>query len=171
MLGDADTAVVAADTPLRLERYRDTDRKTRYRTRPSEVGGVSFIVSRNAANTTFAALHEPFEGGKHRIYEYRLIARSDAAIAVAIAGRRAGVNDRAMVRFDGADGKPVTLSDERESFTFAGHAFVRIAVGKVEATGGLTGMRLRVDGKPGLLLNGKPVRTSVKAGVLLFPAE
>ncbi len=170
MLGEAGTAAFTARTPLPVGRYRDKDGRRKYRETPSEVGGVSFIASRKAANTIFVALHEPFEGGRHRIEEFRRIGRADAAVAVAIVGKRAGINDRAMIRFGDDCDRPVTLSDNRESFTFAGHAFIRIGRGKVEAFGGLKGMRLRVEGTPKLILNGKGVRAKVEAGVLSFPA-
>jgi hypothetical protein len=168
MLGCEATDVFSATTPLPLKKWRDKSRKTQVAEIPSEVGGVTFIVSRRARKTTFAALHEPFEGGVHRINEFRTIARSDNALAAAIVSKAANVNDRAMVQFTGVGDKPVTLSDAREAFTFSGHAFVRIGDGKVLVTGGLKGMRLVVAGRPKLIVNGQAAHAEIKSGVLTY---
>ena len=168
MLGCDGTDVFTAATPLPLTKYRDKDKKTQFREVPSEVGGVSFIVSRRAARTTFAALHEPFAGGTHQIDEFRTVGRSDGALGVAIVSRRAKLNDRVMVQFSGARDKPITLGDSRESFTFTGYAFVRIGRAKVHVTGALKGMRLAVQGEPKLILNGKVVRADIKSGILSY---
>jgi hypothetical protein len=168
MLGCDGTDVFTATTPLPLKKWRDKNKKTRLSEVPSEVGGVTFVVSRRAARTTFAALHEPFEGGAHLIDEFRTVGRSEGALVVKIVSKRTRLNDRAMVQFSGGRNKSVTLGDGRESFTFNGHAFVRIGGGKVRVTGGLKSMRLAVRGRPNLIVNGKPARANSKSGILSY---
>ena len=85
-----------------------------------------------------------------------------------IVSKRTRLNDRAMVQFSGGRNKSVTLGDGRESFTFNGHAFVRIGGGKVRVTGGLKSMRLAVRGRPNLIVNGKPARANSKSGILSY---
>jgi len=64
--------------------------------------------------------------------------------------------------------EPITLGDETESFTFAGHAFVRVLKDSVEAVGDLRGMTLKVAGKPKLILNGKERSATVSAGLMKY---
>ena len=46
-----------------------------------EIGGVSVAVARKAANTTFVALHEPFENGEPHIGTFERVAQSDHGVA------------------------------------------------------------------------------------------
>jgi len=57
-----------------------------------------------------------------------------------------GINDRLMVRLGDNYDQPLTLADDRESFTFADWAYLRIAKDKVEILGDLRAIRL--SGKP-----------------------
>jgi len=45
---------------------------------------------------------------------------------------------------------------------------VRIGTDKVEASGGLRAMRLKVTGRPKLVLNGKDRTTTIENGTLVF---
>jgi len=136
-----------------------------------EVGGVSVVAARNGPATLFVALHEPFAGGRHRIQAFRRIQQTDRDIAVAVEGEEAGVNDRLMLRLGEDYGEPVTLGGGEESFTFADHAFVRIGKDIVEASGKLTGLRLRVAGRPLFTLNGEEQRVVVRDGLLVFQSR
>ena len=135
---------------------------------PSEVGGVSVVAARKGLATMFVALHEPFERGKHRIRAFWRIQQTDRDIAAGVVGEEAGVNDRLMMRLGEDCDQPVTLARGEESFTFADHAFVRITKERVDASGHLTGMTLRVTGRPTLLLNGQEQRVSLRDGLLHF---
>ena len=135
---------------------------------PAEVGGVSVVAARTCPATTFVALHEPFEGGRHRIGQFRRVAQTDRAVAVAIAGADGAIDDRAMVRFGDDPERPVTLAGGGESFTFADYAWVRIGRDQVEARGGLRAMTLRVTGRPKLVLNGKPAPAAFDGEFLLL---
>ncbi|MFP4105987.1 MAG: hypothetical protein ACLFVU_07845 [Phycisphaerae bacterium] len=168
MLGEKGTGLYSFDTPTS---YRPgTPRGPRGgEMRPQhETGGVSLAVHRRAPKTIFVALHEPFENATSRIDGFRRIAQTDDATAVTVTGSKAGVNDRLMVRIgDNAD-KAITLSGDGESFTFTGHAFVRIGEKGVAVRGNLSEMKLKVTGSPKLTVNGRDVKATISDGVMTW---
>jgi len=169
MLGEDNTTAYTARTPLVFSRFRDEKGQQQYKEEPSEVGGVTIVAERKAPRTTFVALHEPFEGGKSNIYEFRTIKQTDEAVAVAIIGKYdTGIDDRLMVRLGDNYEQPLSLSDERESFTFADWAYVRISKDKVEVEGDLRTLRLPVRGQPKLLVNAKEKKASFIRGYLYY---
>ncbi|GAG17444.1 unnamed protein product [marine sediment metagenome] len=88
-------------------------------------------------------MHEPFEGGKHRIVDFRLIEQTDQSLAVAVVGEPgSGINDRLKVRLGNNYDQPLTLADGRESFTFADWAYLRIGKDKTKVLGNLQAVRL-----------------------------
>ncbi|MBM4034615.1 MAG: hypothetical protein FJ291_22965 [Planctomycetes bacterium] len=151
MLGGADTLVLASRPPGLADKEP----------------GASLLASRTCPATIFAALHEPFAGGadKRRVDRFDPIAQTDHAIAVAVAGKH-GLNDRILLRCGDGHGQPLTLEGGGESFTFSGHAFIRIGPDKAEAHGGIAAMKLRVAGTPKLILNGRESPASVARGIL-----
>jgi len=169
MLSGDRTTAYTAQTPLTMIRYRDENGRQHYKEVPSEVGGVTIVAERKAKDTTFVALHEPFEGGKSNIYEFRTIKQTDEGVAVSITGKYdTGIDDRLMIRLGDNPEKPVTLADGRESFTFADRAYVRISRDKVEVDGDMKALRIPVKGKPKLLVNGKSQEASFMRGYLYY---
>jgi hypothetical protein len=166
MLGGRGTTVYTAPTPRPLGRFRGKKKGWQTKELPSEVGGVTLLVSRKEPSTTFAALHEPFEGGKRRITEFRTIQQTDKGIAVAIEGE--GIDDRALLAHWPASDQPVTLAGGGERFTFDTYAFIRVGRDKVEAAGLLHAMELGVEGRPTLFLNGKEEKATIEGGLLIF---
>ncbi len=144
-------------------------RDGKVRPRP-ETGGMSVAVARSTPETMFVALHEPIEGGKSRIDDFRQIARTDDAVLVAVGSEdnEAGVHDRLMVRAGPDADKPVTLSGGGESFTFTGHGFVRIGPEAVRAEGNITAVKLRVPSSRKLVVNGKSVDATISDGVMTW---
>lgn len=128
--------------------------------------GVTLVASRQAPRTLFAALHEPFAGNKGRVERFESVGQTDQGLAVRIAG--AGIDDRVLVGLGEDAGKSQTLAGGGESFTFAGYAFIRLDPDKVHVSGDLQAMKLRVTGKPALVVNGQPQRASVADGVLSY---
>ncbi len=174
MLGGDDTTAYTTQTPLIVRRFRDDKGERQYKEVPSEVGGVTILAERKVKNTTFVALHEPFEGGKSNIYEFRTIQQTDEGVAVEVVGKYdTGIDDRLMIRLGDNPEKPVTLADGRESFTFADRAYVRISKEKVEVEGDMRILRIPVKGKPKLLINGKSQQASFMRGYLYYcePAQ
>jgi hypothetical protein len=182
MLGAPGTTVYTFDTPTRYTAGapRSADSKDSRVLEP-EHGGVSLAVRRRGPATTFVALHEPFENGRPAPVALREIAQTPEAIAVAVTGP--AVNDRALLQFDRrpedavrqhpeletAPGPtPVTLAGDDESFTFTGHAFVRVTPERVEASGLLQAARIRVQGTPKFFLKGKETPAKISAGFLTF---
>ena len=133
------------------------------------VDGVTVAASLWGPSATFAVLHEPFEG-EPRVASFRRIALTDDAVAARATGEKgSGIDDRLMVRVGDKADQPVTLGGDGESFTFAGHAFVRNAGGKVIVRGDLRAMTLRVGGaatKVKLLVNGEEAPANLSAGLL-----
>ena len=131
------------------------------------VGGVTIVAARKADKTIFVTLHEPLENARSRLATFRRIQQDDRGVAVAIAGADgSGVNDRVMVRLGDDPDQPITLAGDGESFTFSDRAYIRIAADKVEASGPLTAMKLKVQGRPVLILNGNQTPAKVADGVM-----
>lgn len=129
------------------------------------------MAERKAPRTTFVALHEPFEGGKTNIADIRGIKQTVEGLAVAILGKHeTGINDRLMLRLGDKYDQQVTLADERESFTFADRAYVRIGEEKVEVYGDLEILRFPIKGNPKLIVNGEEKTTSFESGYLYYCA-
>jgi len=169
MLGGDNTTAYTAQTPLIVRRSRDEKGQQQYKEMPSEVGGVTIAAEREAAGTTFVALHEPFEGGKSNIYDFRTIEQTDGGVAVAIEGKYdTGIDDRLMLRLGDNYEQPLTLASDRESFTFADWAYLRIGRDKVEVQGDMRAMRLPIGGQPKLVVNGKNQKASFVRGYLYY---
>lgn len=131
-----------------------------------ETGGVVLIAERRAATTVFVALHEPFEKMKWRIEEFRRVQQTNDAVVVAIRGK--GVDDRVMIRQGTGAQRTISLSDAAESFQFRGFAYARIGADVVTACGELKAMKVKVQGTPRLVLNGKDTEAVVRDGFLAF---
>ena len=132
-------------------------------------GGVTIIGERKAAGATFVVLHEPFVQGHWKIPEFRRVGQTKDAVVTTVKGKDGSpVNDRVMVALGDAAGTAVTLGGDGEEFRFKGFAYVRVGPDKVAATGELLGMKLKVDGKPKLILNGKEQKAKVRRGVMTF---
>ncbi len=159
LLGQADAKAHVAPTPRPYGKSGAVER--------TSVDGVTIVSSLRAPGATFVALHEPFEPGP-RVTAFERIAGTPDAVAVRVVGAPgSGIDDRLMVRFGDEAGEPVTLAGGGESFTFAGHAFVRVGQGKATVRGDVRAIRLRVgQGRPELLVNGRPVEASRSADFL-----
>jgi hypothetical protein len=169
MLGGDNTTAYTAQTPLPISKFRDDKGQQQYKEMPSEVGGVTIVAERKAPSTTFVALHEPFEGGKSNIYEFRNIKQTNEGVAVAIEGKYdTGINDRLMLLLGDKHEQQLTLTSDRESFTFANWAYVRIGRDKIEVQGELQAMRLPVKGKPKLVVNGNKQQASFIRGYMYY---
>lgn len=133
--------------------------------------GTAVMATRTRPATLFAALHEPFEGGPAKAPKTRFeaVARTDRAIGVRVIG--AAADDRILLAFGpNVDGR-VTVAGAGESFTFARHAWVRLAGGRVVVHGDVREMKLKVAGRPKLTVNGTPAPAAVADGVLTYRAE
>ncbi len=133
------------------------------------VDGVTVAASVVAPSATFAALHEPFEG-RPQIEAFERIAQTGDALAVRVIGRAGSpIDDRLMVRVGEQAGQGETLSADGESFTFVGHAFVRLGRQGVIARGNLRALTLRVgDARPKLTVNGATVEARIADGFLYW---
>ena len=127
------------------------------------------MARRKAPATVFAALHEPFKGGRaaYSITSYERIAENERGLAVAIRGKAgSAVNDRILLRYGDNVDQPLTLEGNGESFTFMDYAHIRVGEKTVTADGSLSAMTLKVAGSPRLVLNGKEVPATVAKGVM-----
>jgi hypothetical protein len=171
MLGGYNTTAYTAQTPLIVSMFRDDKGERQYKEVPSEVGGVTIVAERKAMDTMFVALHEPFEGGKTNIVDFKTIQQTDEGVAVAILGKyETKINDRLMLRLGDKYDQQVTLADGRESFTFADWAYVRIGEDAVEVHGDLKILRMPIKGEPSLIVNGKENQASFMRGYLYYCA-
>jgi hypothetical protein len=115
------------------------------------------------------ALHEPFTGGLKgtRVEGFRRVAQNEQGVAVAVDGRKgSGINDRVLLRYGDEVEQPLTLEASGESFTFSDSGYVRVTAGAVVAEGRITAMKVRVSGRPKLVLNGVETPATVTGGLL-----
>jgi len=165
MLGAPGTTAYMANTPLTQPEPR------RPPPGPDEIGGVSIVAARKCPRTAFVALHEPFKATSPRIAQFRRIGQNEQGLGVTVVGKPAsGVNDRAMLRLGEGHDRPLTLAGAGESFTFADFAYVRIGPDRVDVSGGLRAMKVRVTGRPKLFVNGKERKATLAGGYLSFGA-
>jgi hypothetical protein len=160
MLGEPDTLIIVGRPPIGGEGFKGAGQAPL---------GVKLLASRTAPKTVFAALHEPFKGGlgAHRVESFERIAQAENSLAIAIKGKN-GLNDRVLLSWGDAAGKPVALAGADESFGFTDFGFVRIGRDQVVATGNISELKVKVEGSPELLLNGKKTPAQVSGGVLTF---
>jgi hypothetical protein len=130
-------------------------------------GMPSIVVARQTDRTLFAALHEPFSGSP-AFRRFERIEETRDAIAVRVTGTNA--NDRILFRWGDAAAQPASLSDGREAFEFADHAFVRVLPDAVEAVGDLRRMRLDLCGASpkAMRLNGAAAQARFEGGFCLY---
>jgi hypothetical protein len=147
MLGEDGTTAYTATSPVFPEG------QDRFMYGADEPGGASILAARGGRNTAFVALHEPFRGGG-KVAEFRRIAQTDDAMGAAVVG--VGINDRVLLRWGPLAGNAFAMgTPDGEFFHFSDHAFIRIAKDTVTATGKIDGFRVRVEGKPAVIVNGK----------------
>jgi len=174
MLGEPDTSVYVGCTPVGPKPSSGRAggkeaNKGEKSEQPNEVGGTTVLVRRHKLATVFAALHEPIEKGQSRVAAFLRIAENEQGIGMAVQGADgSAINDRILFRFWQDYNQPLTLAGEGESFTFADRAFLRIGKGKVEVSGDLRAMRLKVSGQPGLWINGRQVPCQWEDGYLVY---
>jgi len=168
LLGEPGTAVHIGETPRYVPQPGREAGKGEKSTAPNEVGGTTLLVRRTAPETTFVALHEPIENGKSRLTGMARVAQTESAVAVAVGGPGQAANDRVMVRYDEKPLEPATLEGGGESFTFADRAHVRVSDARIDVSGDLRGMRLKVTGSPKLFVNGKEAAATIQSGELRF---
>lgn len=169
MLGEKGTRVYAGKTPQSRSATGKEPGKGDRATIPNEVGGVTLMVERNMPATTFVALHEPFKNDQPVLQSFQRIAQTPDGIAVAVVGKPgSGVNDRICYRHWTDHEKPLTLTGEGESFTFSDRLFIRISHQRVEVSGKVDEMKLKVDGRPALVINGQEHPAMIENGALFF---
>ena len=134
-----------------------------------EMPGLVLAARRTAVDTTYAALHEPFEGGKGKIDAYERIAEAAEGVAARIAAGRA-FDDRVLVAFGDSQDKAVTLAGSGESFTFTNYGHIRIAGDTVTVSGPVTALTIKAPNAGKLIVNGKayPAAVNNSTGMLVW---
>jgi hypothetical protein len=139
--------------------------------RMGEFGLTTIVAARHTPATVFIALHEPFEGGAWKIEQFRRIQQTEQGLALAVVGKEgSAINDRILLRVGDDPDRPVTLAGDGESFTFADRGFVRVRPDKVEVSGPVKALKVKVSGQPKLVVNGKDEPASLADGCLTFGA-
>jgi hypothetical protein len=169
MLAEPGTTVYMGRTPTSRTIGGREKNKGELSDLTNESGGTTLMVSRRAPATVFVALHEPFTNAAPRVANFRRIQQNEQGVAVAVAGPPgSGLDDRLLFRFWDGYNQPLTLAGGGESFTFADRAFIRVSKDTVEVSGDLRAMKLKVAGRPRLVLNGKIVRARIADGLLSY---
>lgn len=173
MLGEAGTRVYTATpaeppkTPRRKGKADPADDVSPLGS--SVLGGFSLIAARRqVAETTFVAVHEPFEKNQRNLAQVRRIAQTPQAVAVAVIGTDdTKVNDRLLIKLGDDASAPVTLEDKStgESFTFRDHAYIRITPQRVDLYGPISACKLRFTGTPELIANPAPDQGAIRKGI------
>ncbi len=138
---------------------------------PTPIVGTKLLITRQTANTCFAAVHEPLTGGEgaSRIAEVQPLGDTTGGLAVKVIGKpNSGINDRIVMRRGDEVGKPGRYSADGEVFATSDMLWIRIGSDRVEAWGDAIELSVKVAGTPQLLLNGESVPTKVHDGVLTW---
>ncbi len=130
---------------------------------PKEMG-VKLVASRTKPGTLFAALHEPYNGpaAKAPAAKFERIAQTSEALVTGIG------NDRILLAYGDGAGKEQKIEGNGESFTFTDFGFVRISPDKVEVTGNVRSLRIKVTGAPKLIINGTEHPNKPSSGMLVW---
>jgi HEAT repeat protein len=159
MLGEKDTLVLSSLTPGEPGSRADAP----------EMKGRSILATRTTPATAFVALHEPFTNGvgSHSVGTFECFAGTDSSIAVRIVGKAgSGIDDRILLRYGDGAGEVMDVSDGKESYSFADHAYVRIGPDAVTVVGKVRALAVPVKGAPKLVVNGKERPAQIADGIL-----
>jgi len=134
---------------------------------------LGMLIARRAGvrQTIFAATHEPYaNAAKPQITAVTRLAQSAHAMLVRVDA--ANYTDYAAVSFGSQAGTPehvlTAADDPKTGVAFKDYGYLRVRKdGTTVARGGWTGIRLPAA-KGALTLNGRPARTTVKGGYLVF---
>ncbi len=63
------------------------------------------------------------------------------------------------------------MAGDGESFTFTDFGWIRVTAEQVEMSGNVTAMKLKVAGKPKLVVGGQTVPATVAGGVLTYETK
>jgi hypothetical protein len=147
MLGVKGTEVYTGDGPI-------ADGPPYHRLDGNPEGSSPLVVARRqAAATTFAAVHEPYD--RHpSVRRVRRLHESEDAVGMAVEG--AAFSDRVLVAFRGGEDRTLHAPDG-EAFAFRDHGYVRVTRDAVTVRGPVKALRVRVppSDKPALTVNGK----------------
>jgi hypothetical protein len=158
MLGAKGTEVYCGDGPL-------ADGPPYHRLDGNPEGSSPLVLARRrAAATTFAAVHQPYEG-RPPASRVRRIEETADATGLRVDG--AGFSDRVLIAFR-ADKEQTLRSPDGEVFTFLGHGYVRASGDRVIARGRIRALRVRAARGARLTLNGKPQPAERDGEFLVF---
>jgi hypothetical protein len=165
MLPEADTTIFAGRPPVDSGGMYDGERKNY-----PEPGATALMVRRVKAETVFAALHEPFQGGAATLGDTRFeqLAATPKALAVRISNTTQGLEDRLLLTYGSGSDSRVELNGEQESFAFTSYGFVRCTPEQVQVYGQIHALRIPVKGTPKLSIDGKETPARIQNGVLSF---
>jgi len=147
MLNDAGTTVTKGRPPIGPKEF-----------------GVKVMASRTKPSTLFLALHEPYNGAAAQApaATFKRIAQTEEALAVGVG------QDRLLLAYADGAGKEQTIAGDSERFTFTDFGFVRVGKDKVEVTGNVTSMQMKVTGTPKLIVNGTERPAKPANGMLIW---
>ena len=146
MLPGPDTRVFCGDGPM-------ADGAPHHRIDGNPEGALPLVIARRTgAATTFAAVHEPYDG-RPAIRRVRPIAETADATGIAIDAD--AFSDRVLVAFTPDKQCTVTAADG-ETFAFTGYCYVRAAGKEVSVRGQVTALKLRASDGVKVTVNGKP---------------
>ena len=146
MLGEAGARAYTGWTPVLPNAVGFRIARDRFAYGEEEPARIAIAATRKAAETTFLAVHEPFEGAS-RIRDIRRLAEGDdGAFVVRIIGDTFA--DYLMLRFGAAADRPVEMKWDQGAVRFAGYGYVRVAADRVDIQGGVAGLVLPVGTIP-----------------------
>ena len=152
MLSVPGTRVFCGDGPM-------VDGPPHHRIDGNPEGALPLVIARRtSAATTYAAVHEPYDG-RPAIRQVRPIAETADAIGIAIEAD--AFSDRVLVAFDGQKECLVTGADG-EAFAFRDYGYVRSSGKQVVARGKLTAFRVAVREKGDIAVTVNGERATAK---------
>ena len=160
MLGVQGNQIFYGDGPI-------TDGPPYHRIDGNPEGSAPVVVARRRTPaTSFAAVHEPYEG-KPRIQEVQRLAETEKAMAIKL--KSASFTDYLFAAFD--DEEHTLVSADGESFTFSDYGYLRFSKGELLARGKLKSFRVKaqlLDAKETAKVNAKDVSLRCEGEFIVF---
>ncbi len=146
MVGEGGTRIYAGDGPM-------CDGPPHHRLDGNPEGALPMlVVRRESAATTFAAIHEPYEG-RPRVKDVVKLGEDSGAMAIVV--KTSEFADYLCAAFDDAE-HTLTAADG-QTIVFSDFAYIRLAGGKATVCGKTKGFRVRAGAKiESATVNGQP---------------
>ena len=163
MLGEDCTQAYTGWTPVVPNTRGWRAASDRFAYGEAEPARIAIVAARKAAQTTFVAIHEPFEGASRIRDICRLAEDSGGGFLVRVIGDT--FTDYLMLRLGDAAEQSAEMKWDQGMVRFANYGYVRITADRADVQGDVAGLVLPVGTSPARwFVKGKEIATPEAAG-------